>query len=61
MLPIRLDKMSACQAALAPEAGVILPKSKISEDLLNILVHDAAGASVIGKLVSAHLFSAGAA
>ncbi|CDJ68000.1 hypothetical protein, conserved [Eimeria necatrix] len=40
--------MSACQAALAPEAGVILPKSKISEDLLNILVHDAAGASVIG-------------
>ncbi|CDJ30447.1 uncharacterized protein EMH_0058210 [Eimeria mitis] len=38
--------MSACQA-LAPEAGVILPKNKIDDNLLNILVNDPAGASVI--------------
>ncbi|CDI76483.1 hypothetical protein, conserved [Eimeria acervulina] len=40
--------MSACQAALAPEAGVIAPKNKIDDNLLNILVNDPAGASVIG-------------
>ncbi|CDI85126.1 hypothetical protein, conserved [Eimeria praecox] len=40
--------MSACQAALAPEAGVIQPKNKIDDNLLNILVNDPAGASVIG-------------
>ncbi|CDJ57271.1 hypothetical protein, conserved [Eimeria maxima] len=40
--------MSACQVALAPEAGVIVPKNKIDDSLLNILVNDPAGASVIG-------------